>query len=87
METLTLNNGEVLECTYAIESTGLLFIYSRSGLTIKELCDLLFPSENIVSIISTFAGGSKTYTGYNKLISVRDEGNNLITAVLKKDGA
>ncbi len=87
MNTLTLNDGTVLEDTQAIESTGMLFIYSYCGHTIKELCDLLFPAENISSIEANFPGGTKTYNGYNRLVAVRDEGNNLLTAVLAKDGA
>lgn len=87
METLTLNNGTVLENSTAIESNGSLFIYTRNGYTIPKLCNDLYPAENIISITAEFPGGSCVYTGYNKLIALRDEGNNLITAVLKKDGA
>lgn len=83
MRTLTLNNGIVLENSYAIESTGMLFLYSQSGYNILELCGLLYPAENTRLIT---AEDEKVYAGYNKLVSVRDEENNMITAVLKKDG-
>ena len=87
METLTLNNGTVLENSTAIETSGMLCIYTRNGYTLRDLCDALFPPENISRITAVFPGGTYVYKGYNHLVSLRDEGNYLVTAILKKDGA
>lgn len=84
METLTLNNGEVLENSTALETDGTLFIYTRNNSTVKGLCDALYLPENTVTIIAAYPGGETVYTGYNKLIAVRDEGGGLVTAVLKR---
>ena len=84
METLTLNDGTVLENSTALESNDSLFIYTRNGYTIQGLCDDLYPAENISMITAEFQGGSRVYTDYSKLISLRDEGNDLVTAVLRK---
>ena len=86
METLTLSDGTVLENSTALESSGMLFIYTRNHYSVKDLCDALFPAENIGHITAVFPGGETVYTGYSKLVSLRDEGNNLTTAVLNKDG-
>lgn len=84
MSTLTLNNGFVLENSTAIENEDSLYIYTQNEYTVKDICDVLFPPENIASIEAVYPGGETTYTGFNKLIAVRDEGKGLTTAVLKR---
>lgn len=87
METLTLNNGAVLENSTAIESDASLFVYTRNNYTLKKVCNLLCVPANTQSITADYPGGETVYSGYNKLIAVRDEGGGLVTAVLKKVGA
>ena len=84
MATLTLNNGFVLENSTAIENEGSLYIYTQNEYSVKDLCDVLYLPENIASIEAVYPGGETTYTGFNKLIAVRDEGKGLTTAVLKR---
>lgn len=84
METLTLNNGVVLENSTAIEDEDSLYIYTRNNYAVKVLCDALYLPANIERIIAVYPGGEATYTGFNKLIAVRDEGKGLTTAVLKR---
>ena len=84
METLTLNNGDVLEESTAIEDENTLYIYTRNNYTVKDLCDALYLPESIVRIIAVYPGGETVYTGFNKLIAVSDEGKGLTTAVLKR---
>lgn len=80
---LRLNDGTVLENSSAILS-GDLFLY-MNGRGLQEIFDLLIVPENVKKIVFTQANGEKaTFTGYKKLTAVRDEGNGLITAVLKK---
>lgn len=83
MGTLTLNDGTVLEDSNAILS-GDLFLY-MNGYGLQEIFELLIDPEKTKKIIFTQVNGDKvTFTGYKRLIAVRDEDNGLITAVLKK---
>lgn len=80
---LKLNDGTVLEDSSAILS-GDLFLY-MNGYGMQEIFDLLIDAEKTKKIIFTQVNGEKvTFTGYKRLTAVRDEGNGLITAVLKK---
>lgn len=80
---LTLNDGTALEDSSAILS-GDLFLY-MNGHGLQEIFDLLIDPEKTKKIIFTQVNGEKvTFTGYKRLIAVRDEDNGLITAVLRK---
>ena len=83
MEKLTLSNGAELENSSVIQS-GDLFLYIR-GKTMKAVFNLLSVQKNVETIVYTQVNGEDiTYTGYKKLIAVRDEDNGLITAVLRR---
>lgn len=83
-ETLTLNNGTVLENASAIIS-GDVFLYIN-GETMKTVFDLLIVPENVETIIYKMNNGEEIiFEGFRKLIAVRDEGMGLITAVLRKE--
>lgn len=80
---LKLNDGTVLEDSSAILS-GDLFLY-MNGYGMQEIFELLIDPEKTKKIVFTQVNGEKvTITGYKRLTAVRDEGNGLITAVLKK---
>lgn len=80
---LKLNDGTVLEDSSAILSDD-LFLY-MNGYGMQEIFELLIDPEKTKKIIFTQVNGEKvTITGYKRLTAVRDEGNGLITAVLKK---
>ena len=82
-ESLTLNDGTVLEDSRAVAS-GDLFLY-MNGYGMAEVFALLIDPEKTAVIVYTMMDGSGiTYREYQKLIAVRDEGNGLITAVLRK---
>lgn len=82
-EMLTLNDGTVLENASALLSRD-LFLYVN-GSDLRTVFDLLIEPENTLRIVYTQVNGEeKTFAGYEKLIAVRDEGNNLITAVLRR---
>ena len=83
-EKLTLNDGTVLENSRALLS-NYLFLYVN-GYDLKTVFDLLIDPGRAKMIIYTQNNGETvTYNGYKKLISVSDEGNNLVTAVLLKE--
>ena len=82
-EKLTLNNGTVLENSSAILS-GNLFLYIR-GKTMKAVFNLLSVRKNVETIVYTQVNGEDlTFSGFTKLTAVSDEGNGLITAVLRR---
>ena len=83
-ETLKLNDGTVLENSSAILSSD-LFVYIHDS-DLQTVFDLLIDPENTKKIIYTQVNGeSVTFVGYKKLRAVTDEGNGLITAVLRKE--
>lgn len=82
-EKLTLNDGTVLENASAIESTD-LFLYIN-GYTMADVFGNLIDPEKTATISYTMMNGDNViYKNYQHLIAVRDEGNGLITAVLRK---
>ena len=83
-EKLTLNDGTVLENSSAILSSD-LFVYIHDS-DLQTVFDLLIDPENTKKIIYTQVNGEfVTFVGYKKLRAVTDEGNGLITAVLRKE--
>lgn len=84
MEKLILKTGTEIEKSSVIESNENLFIYVENGFNIKQVFDSFYDSEATEKIIYSMDGEESVYEGYNKLVSVRDEGNGLITAVLRK---
>ena len=83
-ETLKLNDGTVLENSSAILSSD-LFVYIHDS-DLQTVFDLLIDPENTQKIIYTQVNGeSVAFVGYKKLRAVTDEGNGLITAVLRKE--
>ena len=85
METkLTLNDGTEIQLGSAILS-GNLFLYIR-GEDLRTVFDQLIDPEKTKKITYTEINGEETeYRRYDKLIAVRDEGNGLITAVLRRE--
>lgn len=83
-EKLTLNDGTVLENSSAILSSD-LFLYIHDS-DLQTVFDLLIDPENTQKIVYTQVNGeSVAFVGYKKLRAVTDEGNGLITAVLRKE--
>lgn len=85
METLRLNDGTVLENASAIEAAPDLFLYvngANLGAVFHQLCEsrrtrrITFHQNN---------GETAEYTGYTRLTALRDEGDGLVTAVLRKE--
>ena len=84
-ETLKLNDGSILDGNALL--SGDLFLYVN-GSDLQTVFSLLIDPEKTKKIVYTMVNETKqTFTGYKRLIAVRDEGNGLITAVLRKEGA
>ena len=84
MEKLKLNDGTVLENSHAFSNVDLFLYIERSD--INTVFGLLIFPENTERIEYDAGGGPVVFNGYTKLIAVRDEGQGLITAVLRKEG-
>ena len=84
METLTLNDGTVLENSHALPLRDKLFIYINSGATFAEVFELLDDPEKTKKITQDQCGVTDTFRGFKRLINVTDELNGMITAVLIK---
>ena len=86
METLTLNDGTVLENSHAIENNDKLFVYVENGSTLAEVFALLIDPEKTETIIKKAPGmDDQTFEGFTKLIAVQDQENGFITAVLRTE--
>jgi hypothetical protein len=85
MGTIKLKDGTVLENSYVILSGNTLYVYIQDGKTLADVFALLIDPAKTARITTTGNGGNAKYNGYTKLISVRDEENGTITAVLKKE--
>ena len=86
MGTLTLNDGTVFQNSSALVSTGNLFVYIlQAGVTLTDVFNAFVDPEKTERIVYTQVNAEEiVFTGYEKLIAVRDEGYGLFTAVLIK---
>lgn len=86
MGTLTLNDGTVFQNSSALVSTGNLFVYiQQAGVTLTDVFNAFVDPDKTGLIVYTQVNAEEiVFTGYEKLIAVRDEGDGLFTAVLKR---
>ena len=83
--TLTLNDGTVMSGSTLLESNGHLFIYVMNGSGIRDVFNLMIEPTKTCRITAAQNGETLVKEGFTKLVAVRDEGNGLITAALKKE--
>lgn len=83
-ETLTLNDGTVLDNSNVYPDENSLYVYVENGFGLREVFELLIDEEKTQTIIRNTWGQITEFEGYTKLTAVRDEGKGLITAVLRK---
>lgn len=84
MQKLIMNDGTELENSSVIISGSIMFVYITNGYNIKDVFDCLYNTQATKKIIYNWNGTETEYIGYEKLISVKDEGRGLITAMLEK---
>ena len=86
METLTLNDGTVLENSNAHRDRERLYVYIQNGSTLAEVFELLIDPEKTETIIKKAPGmDDQTFEGFTKLIAVQDQENGFVTAVLRTE--
>lgn len=82
-ETLTLNGGTVFNGNAILAGDLFLYIYEQ---TLRRVFEKLIEPGNTAKIAYTQVNGETIlFSGYTRLVSVRDEEGGLITAVLKKE--
>lgn len=81
---LTLSDNTVFENSHAIENGTNLHIYVQDGESgIRQVFEAFIEPQKTAEIqYEDMAGQVTVFSGYNRLIAVRDEGRGLITAVL-----
>ena len=85
METLTLNDGTVLENSNAHRDGERLYLYIENGSTMAEVFEQLNDPEKTEKIIKRAPEmNDQIFSGFKKLIVVEDQEIGMITAVLKK---
>lgn len=85
MENLRLNDGTVLEDSSAIQSGGELFLYMR-GISFADGFRAISEKGRTKKIVYTDNGGEKTeFAGFIRPVALRDEGDGLVTAALRKE--
>ena len=83
VENLVLNDGTQLMNASAIDS-GDLFLYIN-GHNLRKVFGWLIDPEKTAEIRYIMCDATvQTFSGFTKLIAVRDEGGGLVTAVLRK---
>lgn len=86
MEQLILNDGTVLEESNAYQDGNNLYLYIRNGDDLKTVFDILIDPEKTSRIVKPETEGEDTvFIGFSRLIAVRDELKELITAVLRHE--
>lgn len=83
--TLTLNDGTIMTGSTILESSGQLFVYVMNGSGIRDVFNLMIEPTKTCRITAAQSGETLVKEGFTKLVAVRDEGNGLITAALKKE--
>ena len=84
METLTLNDGTVLLNSSAYVNDNRLFVYIENGYSLQAVFNMLIDPDKTEKIVQMAPDISKTFEGFIRLITISDEGNGRITAMLKK---
>lgn len=83
-ETLTLNDGTVLENSSMFRMMDRIIVYIRNGDGIRTAFDLLIDPEKTIRIIRKAPGIEEVYEGYTRLISITDDMDCGISAALIK---
>lgn len=85
-EKLILSDETEFANSHALQSGNNLFIYVSDGQSgIREVFEAFIDSDNTQHIEHHYYGAIVNFDGFTKLISVRDEGNGMITAMLVKE--
>ena len=83
-QTLTLNDGTVLNNSSAAENSGGLWIYVNAEIGFQDLFSIMNDHEKTKRIIAENIEGKKTYRGYKELFYLRKGDNGTVSIALRK---
>lgn len=81
---LTLNDGTVLEGSYAIQDGNILWVYVYAEIEFGELFGLLNDPEKVKKIKAEREDVESVHRGYRELFCIRKENGGFISAGLRK---
>jgi len=82
METLTMNDGTVIENSHVIQNGKTLWFY-LSGVTFDQAYRLMSKPAKTQSITADFYGSQTIYTGFTNLFCLTQEESGIISGGLK----
>ena len=81
---LTLNDGTVLDNSYAIENGGVLWLYVYAPLTMAQVFGMLNDPEKTAQIAAYRFGLTTEHEGFRELFCIQKENGGFISAGLRK---
>ena len=86
MKYLKLSNGTIWEDGYLIRVETRIFLYIPGG-DMKTVFDQLIDPANTAAISYKDGPDEQVFEGFTRLTAVNDEGDRMVTAVLRKEAA
>lgn len=84
MNTITMNDGTVLEDSNILDMNGSLCFFVRNGMTMAEVFALFNDPEKTATITETRYEQEKTYEGYTDLNMIQKNYAGQISGILMK---
>lgn len=86
MQQLTLNDGTVLENSYAAETIDYLFLYIGNGMSIMQVMMLVIDPNKISRIVYSAGENMTEYTDYTTVQGITTEHGGMINVSLRRNG-
>ena len=85
MQQLILNDGTVLEESYAAETVDYLFLYIRNGMTMMQVMMLMMDQNKICRIVYTAGSNQTEYDDYTTVTAITAEYGGMISVSLRRN--
>lgn len=85
MQQLILNDGTVLEDSYAAETVDYLFLYIHNGMNMMQIMMLMIDPGKINRIVYAAGDNRVEYNDYTTVTGITVEYNGMINVVLRKN--
>lgn len=82
---LTLNDGTVLDDSYAYAVGERMWVYIYADISLADAFALLNDPAKMLSVISEQFGVETTYEGYTELFTITKEDGGFISAGMRRD--
>ena len=81
---LTLNDGTILQDSYALAVGNRMWVYIYAEMTLADAFALLNDPTKMIAVISEQFGVETTYEGYTELFTITKEDGGFISAGVRK---